>query len=43
MICLYRECKSGAGKCKIEIKREMVNIERGGVVKGIKKLFQQLQ
>ena len=30
MICLYRECKSGAGKCKIEIKREKVNIvERG--------------
>ena len=36
MICLYRECKSGVGKCKIEIKREKVNIERGGVVKGIK-------
>ena len=31
MICLYSECKSGAGKCKIEIKREKVNIERGGV------------
>ena len=37
MICLYRECESGAGKCKIEIKREKVNVERGGVVKGIKK------
>ena len=39
MICLYRECESGAGKCKIEMKREKVNIERGGVVKGIKKII----
>ena len=35
MICLYRECKSGAGKCKIEIKREKVkSLYREGVVKG---------
>ena len=39
MICLHREWKSGAGKCKIEIKREKVNTERGGVVKGLKKNY----
>ena len=36
---IYRECKSGAGKCKIEIKRENVNTERGGVVKGINNYY----
>ena len=34
MIFLYRECKSGAGKCKRERKREKVNMEKGGGVKG---------
>ena len=31
---LYRERKSGAGKCKRERKREIVNMEKGGWVKG---------
>ena len=33
------ECKSGAGKYKRERKGEKVNIERGEVVQGIKKIF----
>ena len=30
MILLYRQCKSGAGKCKRERKRENVNMEKEG-------------